>query len=233
MDSTTAAATTNPPVHPPETDVIPNGDSETSPAAPTPPVVDFVPAGASSSNEHESPHPPPATEQDTSRRCLQHGSYSLIPIWMSTMAWFACYLQDGCDYSKVTGEIVGKLSLDPRTPFVEVGLAAYRTPTFNEDTETWATKYNGQCLQYPEQYVDTNTTAWNMARLFDFFSIVLGGGSTFFLWFSACCVFSKATWRCAGYEILLALVFQLLSFCWFANSMCHDGDNHCALFYGS
>jgi hypothetical protein len=43
--------------------------------------------------------------------CFPHGFYSSIPAILSTFGWFARLSQDGCDYSRLTGPIVGKFIL--------------------------------------------------------------------------------------------------------------------------
>lgn len=165
-------------------------------------------------------------------RMLPHGSYSLIPAVLSSMAWLASLFQDGCDYSRLKGaDAVSQLSSNPDVPWLEVGLGAYREPVLNTKTGHWEVVYTGQCYQYP--YNIPQDGYWNAARGFDFFALVLGGGGTFFLWFTSCCVFSPGTWRMTGYEVLLAAIFQSLSFLWFMTAMCTQSGGTCELFWGS
>jgi hypothetical protein len=167
-------------------------------------------------------------------RMLPHGSYSLIPAVLTTMAWLASLFQDKCDFARVTGDIVATLSGADDTPFLEFGFAAYREPIFDGNTGKWHVVYTGKCLEYPEgsDIVDQDVS-WNAAKICAFFASVLGGAGAFFLWFSTCCVFGRATWRLAGYEVLLAAIFQSLAFVWFTTDMCQDPGNDCSLFWGS
>jgi hypothetical protein len=166
-------------------------------------------------------------------RMLPHGNYSLIPAILSSMAWLASLFQDGCDFSKLTGPTVQQLAINPNVPWLEVGMAAYREPYLNTQSGNWEVVYSGACFAYPDDGTVTQDSVWNTARAFDFVALVLGGGGCFFLWFATCCVFSRATWRWAGYEVLLAAVAQCLSFLWFNTSLCHTEGNTCELFWGS
>lgn len=148
------------------------------------------------------------------------------------MAWIASVFQDGCDYAIIEGPVVQTITDDnDSVPWVEVGYAAYRTPDYNIDTGAWELSYSGRCTDYDLDRVELDP-AWKAAKAFAFLALVMGGGGTLFLWFSTCCVFSKATWRWAGYEVLLACLFQTLAFMWFGNSMCHL-HNTCSLSWGS
>lgn len=169
-----------------------------------------------------------------STRVLPHGKYSLMPAVLTTVAWLASLFQDKCDFGRVTGDIVATLSGADDTPFLEFGFAAYREPIFDGNTGKWHVVYTGKCLEYPEgdDIVDQDVS-WNAAKICAFFASVLGGGGTFFLWFSTCCIFGRATWRLAGYEVLLAAIFQSLAFLWFTTDMCQDPGNDCSLFWGS
>jgi hypothetical protein len=165
---------------------------------------------------------------------LPHGHYSLLPPVLTTMAWLASLFQDKCDFSRVTGDIVALLSAADDTPFLEVGFSAYREPVFNGDTGKWHVIYTGKCLEYPAggDIVDQDVS-WNAGKMCAFLASILGGGGTFFLWFSTCCVFGPASWRLAGYEVLLAAIFQALAFVWFTTDICQDSGNTCSLFWGS
>jgi hypothetical protein len=176
-----------------------------------------------------------STKKSTMPSCrmLPHGSYSLIPAILSSMAWLASLFQDGCDFSKLTGPTVQQLAINPKVPWLEVGLAAYREPYLNTQSGNWEVVYSGACFAYPDDGSVNRDTVWNAARAFDFVALVLGGGGCFFLWFATCCVFSRVTWRWAGYEVLLAAVAQCLSFLWFNTSLCHTEGNTCELFWGS
>lgn len=161
-------------------------------------------------------------------RQLAHGFYSLIPTLLTMCGWLFALFQDGCDYVKVTGDIVAQIATTPNAPYIEVGRNAFREPYYSDGS--WHTEYVGNCLVYPEDEV-TIDVYWNVSKGFDFISIVLGGTGSLFLWFSACCVFSRGTWRLAGCQVFMAGVFQTLSFLWFKTDLCQT--NHCDLFWGS
>lgn len=163
-------------------------------------------------------------------RLLPHGHYVLFPAVLTTMGWLAALFQDNCDYVRLTGSVVADLSTTDNTPWLEVGFSAYREPTFSNGE--WQVVYTGNCLEYPDDVIDQDT-AWTAAKAFAFIAVVLGGGGTLFLWFSTCCVFGRPTWRFTGYQVLLAAMFQSLSFIWFASSLCQDAGNTCDLFWGS
>lgn len=164
---------------------------------------------------------------------LPHGQYTLVPAVLCTMAWLSALFQDNCNYSRLTGGIVASIATAADTPWLEVGLSAYREPIYNEQAQEWQVVYTGECLEYPADLVEQDTV-WTAAKAFAFIADVLGGGGTFFLWFSTCCIFGRATWRWAGYEVLGAALFQSLSFIWFATAICHDeSETSCDLFWGS
>jgi hypothetical protein len=136
--------------------------------------------------------------------------------------------QTGCNYAKLSGEAVPELA-NADTPYVEVGLQAYRIPNYDVITDEFDVVYSGECIEYPASINIDGT--WKAAKGFQFAALVLGGGATFYLWISTCCRFSRGSWRWAGYEVLLASIFQALSFIWFRTEMCQE--NECELFYGS
>ena len=169
-------------------------------------------------------------------RCLPHGCCSLIPAMLVTMGWMAALFQDGCDYSRVEGDIVTYLlndtSVDPPPPWMELGVSAYRIPTYHAQENVWRTVYTGTCLAYPNDsdYFHEDPI-WKACRFLAFGGLVLGGGSTIFLWFSTCCIMSTGTWRLVAGQVLVASLFQSLVFLWFASDLCKDND--CNLFWGS
>ena len=163
---------------------------------------------------------------------LPHGGYALLPTVLTTMAWVASIFQDSCDYAIIEGPIVQTITDDDDSvPWVEVGFAAFRVPEYVAETDKWEVTYTGACTDYDLDRIHLDP-AWKTAKAFAFLALVLGGGGALFLWFSACCVFSKATWRWAGYEVLLAAIFQVLAFLWFGNSLCQN-KNVCRLSWGS
>lgn len=161
-------------------------------------------------------------------RLLPHGGYTLLPATLSTMAWIASLAQDGCDFSRLTGPSVAILTESDDIPYLEVGFNAYREPEYKSDK--WIVEYSGKCLDYTEDIPDGY---WNASKTFAYLSLVFGGGGALFLWCSSCFVFGPGTWRWAGYELLLASIFQILSFLWFLTTICTDEGNKCVLLFGS
>ena len=163
-------------------------------------------------------------------RLLPHGGYTLIPAVLSTAAWLAALAQDGCDYARLTGFVVAEATMSSAVEYLDVGMNAYRAPQLVNGE--WKVDYTSPCIAYDEQFV-TIDAYWKVAKAFDFISLVLGGGGALFLWFSGCFVFSKGTWKWAGYEVFFASMFQCLAFLWFNTYVCREGDNQCTLFFGS
>jgi hypothetical protein len=162
---------------------------------------------------------------------LPHGSYSLIPAVLTACAWLASLYQDGCNYARwTTGSNATNttFAMNPNVPYLEVGFGAYREPVFKNNE--WQVAHSGACFAYPPALVHQDSY-WQAAKTFDFLAMILGGGATIFLWLSTCCVFSKATWRVVGYEVVVAALFESLSFLWFRTSLCRTGK--CELFWGS
>lgn len=182
----------------------------------------------------EAPSEPQPQPQSRKFECslLPHGGYTLIPATLSTMAWIASLAQDGCDYAKLTGPIVAELTnSNIQFPYLEVGFNAFRAP-LPMGNNNWAVDYTSKCIDYDPEFV-TMDGYWNAAKIFQFLSLVFGGGASLFLWFSSCFLFSPATWRWAGYEVVAAFLFQSLAFLWFRTEMCHGDGNSCSLFFGS
>lgn len=121
------------------------------------------------------------------------------------------------------------LALNDDVPWLEVGFSGYREPVLNTATNQWEIVYDGPCYYYP--YTVPQDGWWKFAKTMDFMAVVIGGAGSMFIWMASCCTFSKATWRVAGYEILLASIFQASSFTWLKNSLCQQGT--CTLFWGS
>jgi hypothetical protein len=148
---------------------------------------------------------------------------------LCTLAWLASLSQDGCDYSRITGPVVQDVTGSADIPFLEIGFVAYREPTQNDDG-SWRVVYTGSCNRYDSSLEDGY---WRAAKGFAFGSLVLGGASALFLWFSSCFVFSRGTWKWAGMQVILAFICQSFAFLWFGTAICKDPANNCALFYGS
>jgi len=157
---------------------------------------------------------------------LPQGSYILLPTVITTLGWICSLLQDDCDYIILRGPLVEVLTTDS-PPYIEMGIQAYREPEFVNGE--WTTDFVGDCRRYPIEL--NHDPFWKSSKSFSFISLVLGGGATFFLWFSTCCTFSKATWRWTGYEVSLACIFQALAFLFFKTDVCTE--NTCELFWGS
>jgi hypothetical protein len=169
--------------------------------------------------------------------------------------------------------------VDNPPPLLEIGFSGWRHPIYYPDESdegqglgVWKANVSGSCLMFPTVTVDrTNSetgdidittlfspdmlmdTSWQTSKIFAFLSLVFGGGGALFLWFSSCFVFGPGSWRIAGYELLLAFVFQSLAFVWFNTSICsgsatsasatasatlttynnNNCNNTCSLFVGS
>jgi len=176
----------------------------------------------------------------TTCTCNPHGFYSLIPATLSFAAWVASLSQDGCDFASISGPIVSEILLTTTgdaedsnsVPYLEFGFNGYRIPQVGEEEE-WYIDYTSNCHDYEEIFVKRDIY-WDLSRILSFLSLVLGGGGAIFLWFSTCFIFSPATWRWTGYEILVAAMLQLGSFLWFNTAVCQDDpDNVCRLRFGS
>jgi len=167
------------------------------------------------------------------------GWLTLLPIILSTLAWIFSLTRDGCSHARITGPIVHQLTNDSTVPFLHLGYNGYRLPVLNNQTqdglngdlEVWHIDYSSKCRDYDRSYVERDLI-WNFSEAFAFLSLVFGGGGALLLWLTTCFVFSSATWRWTGYEILLACVFQSLAFLWFETKVCRNGSD-CTLTFGS
>jgi hypothetical protein len=161
-------------------------------------------------------------------RLLPHGSYALSIATLATLAWCASVYQDGCDFAQVRGDMVQDIASSPDVPYLEFGIGAYREPYLQSDGD-YNINYGGACTEYPFD-IDA---AWTASKAFAFLALVIGGGGTLFVWCSTCFVFSRGTWRWAGYELLTASLFQMLTFVWYVNDTCLSDNNTCSLAWGS
>ena len=86
----------------------------------------------------------------------------------------------------------------------------------------WSKNRTLGCIDYPiEVTLGIMDSSWNTARTFAFLGLVLGGAGSSFLFCSICFVFSKATWRWTGYDLLLASLCQIISLgTWFNTQLC-------------
>jgi hypothetical protein len=167
-------------------------------------------------------------------RLLPHGSYALSIATLATLAWCSSVFQDGCDFAIIHGDMVQQIASSPDVPFLEFGIGAYREPhprTNDGSGETsWKLNYGGACTEYPFD-IDP---AWTASKAFAFLALVIGGGGTLFVWCSTCFVFSRGTWRWAGYELLTASICQMLTFVWYFNDTCKkNSGSTCTLGWGS
>ena len=156
------------------------------------------------------------------------GVYTVFPALFASMAWLASLSKDGCDYARITGPIVADITNDPDVPFIDAGFRHYRQPRF-QDME-WITDQSIKCEPYNTDIVSIDGV-WVFANMTSFLALVFGGSAALFIWFASFLAFRKKTWRWAGYELLLAVGFQALSFVWFANNLCDDND--CKMHYGA
>ena len=179
-------------------------------------------------------------------RLLPHGAYILVPAVLSTIAWLASLMEDGCDYAAVSGDVLGENGFGVAgdtnpPPYVEIGFSGWSHPIYYPEDQVWKANMRGSCLPFPAILNDDGSTtpvvamdaSWMVAKAFDFLSLVLGGGGALFLWFSSCFVFGPGSWRWAGYEVFAASILQALAFVWFNTTLCTSTGNSCRLFVGS
>lgn len=163
-------------------------------------------------------------------RWLPHGAYTLIPTTLATLAWIASLSQDGCDYARLEGSSVIELTGGEESPWLEVGMSAFRMPQYEVTSDKYIIDYKEDCISYGDVKLGV---AFEAARIFAFTALVFGGGGALFLWFSSCFVFGPGSWKWAGYEVAIAAFFQVLAFCWYDNDICKKSGNTCTPHYGS
>jgi len=146
------------------------------------------------------------------------------------MAWIASLSQDGCDYARVSGPAINGITGTSEVPYIEIGLNGIRQPTYDTTIGIWDTNISTECLALPSN-INTDIY-WKLAKAFAFISLVFGGGAALFIWFTTFFVFGPGTWKWAGYEVLLASLFQAFAFIWFNTSICRN-NNVCSLYFGS
>lgn len=166
---------------------------------------------------------------------LPHGGYPLLPATLSSMAWIASLSQDGCDYAKLTGNGVFKLT-NKNIPWMEVGFNSYRIPTYYGNNQ-WQIYYSDECIPFPSIMGNiewTSDSYWQLGSFMSTTSTIVGGGGCLFLWVVAVgLVVSKSTWRWGGLTFMIATFCNILSFLWFENSRCSEEGTQCYLLYGS
>ena len=157
---------------------------------------------------------------------LQQGAYSLVPPVFTAFGWISAIVQDGCDFALIKD--VDTLT-QGEVPFVQAGMKAYRTPYYDANEDAWRVRVTGACTAYPDEVL--SDPRWNISKICAFVAQVLGGAATFYLWCITCCVFSKGTWRWAGFQVFLAACFQVAGvLLWFTNDLCKEGS--CQWSYG-
>ncbi|KAL3770532.1 hypothetical protein ACHAWO_002249 [Cyclotella atomus] len=214
----------------------PLGEETASPTTPPSSEIEDEDSTAATEPEATPPNEARPTATNASREssdcsCCPLGYYVAIPILLSTFGWFTRLTQDGCDYARLTGPTMIELTNDPSLPFIEVGFHQYREPTKGDNGE-WYIDYKTACEDYNTDVVDMDGV-WTFAKIAGYLSLVLGGAGALFLWFSSCFLYSKTTWRWAGYELLFATVMLLLTYSWFGTSLCRGDGDRCTLSYGS
>ena len=124
--------------------------------------------------------------------------------------------------------MVTEVTTNPDIPFLQVGINSYREPTFYEDS--WTIDYKNLCMEYNVDIIKIDGV-WMFSKVMSFLSLVFAGAAVLMIWFSVCFIFSQSTWKWIVCELLSATVLKVLSYSWFATSMC--GDNNCSLSYGA
>lgn len=163
-------------------------------------------------------------------RCLPHGFFSLIPAVLSTMAFWTSLVQDGCDYTKLEGGNVEKITGSDVYPFIEAGIAHYRAPIYYTSDNEWKKVFTSDCQDYPEHSMDI---FWKLAKYLTLISSIFAGSLAMFLWFTTCLTFSIRTWRFCAVEAVLAALCRAGSFFYFLSSICTGNQSTCHLAFGS
>jgi hypothetical protein len=163
-------------------------------------------------------------------RCLPHGFYALIPSAIATMAFWTTMVQDGCDFVRLEGGNVEKITESDVFPYIEAGLSHFRSPIFDTIDGEWKIVFTPTCLEYEKGTMDT---MWILAQRFSLVSSIFGGSLTFFLWFTTCMTFSSRTWKFCAFEAFMAALFRAGSFLYFLSSICTSNETQCNLFFGS
>ncbi len=194
---------------------------------------------------------------------LPHGGYTLIPATIATMAWMTSLSLDGCDYARLTGRSVEKITHSNIYPYIEIGYHSYRVPSFYTAFESWEVRFTDPCIPFD---IDFSTSSWSLSNsqelltdgankqeindneiidptLGIFWSIgrmghniatIVGGGSALFLWVPCICLsYTERTWRIGGLLLIIAAFFQLFSMVWFFNTLCMTRGSSCHFYYGS
>ena len=147
---------------------------------------------------------------------------------LSTMAFWATVVQDGCDYARLRGANVESITSSDILPFLEVGLSRYRSPMYYSDENEWNLVFTDICHDYPNK-------DWlqELARWLVFASAIIGGSLALFLWCSTCFSFSIRTWRFCAFEAFLAAMLRSGSFLFLLSPVCSDSESTCTLSFGA
>lgn len=186
---------------------------------------------------------------------LPHGIYALLPATLATMAWMTALSLDGCDFARLTGPAVTKLTQSSIYPYIEIGFRTYRIPSFYANFQTWEIRFNDPRIPYGEVEfanptssldaridMDDSTTNfdptrgffWSLGSMSHKLGIVFGGSAALFFWVPCLCLsYSQRTWRIGGIKLIFAAFFHLFSLVWFLNSLCLERASKCQWHYGS
>jgi len=165
---------------------------------------------------------------------LPHGGYPLVVATLASMAWMTTISHDGCDFVRITGPAVEKLTNSDTYPFAELGFRSFRIPTFYPDFNEWQIRYSDSCLSYDVLGDEAFDSFWIIASTTNSIGMVFGGAACLFLWVSATCVaITRLNWRLLGAQLMLAAFFHVCSFFWFFNNLCYIEGSVCHWFYGS
>lgn len=146
------------------------------------------------------------------------------------MAFWTALAQDGCDFAKLEGANVEKVSGSDILPFIEAGVSHYRAPLFYTVESEWKMVFTNECENYPEESIDIFV---NLAKYFSLVSLIFGGSLTLFLWFTTCMTFSIRTWKFCAVEATLAALFRAGSFFFLFSSICSGNESKCNLAFGA
>lgn len=158
-------------------------------------------------------------------RIMPHGGPVLFPITLVTLGWIAAIAHDGCDFARVTGPAAELLTGSPAVPYVDCGMAAYRVPGFYPAANSWRVAYSEECLSYA--YIEVLADRpWVSAEWLNFLSIIVGGGTTMFLWSATCLTLRPNSWRAAGVGLMLSWICQVCSLVWFYTDLCSTSSRN-------
>lgn len=165
---------------------------------------------------------------------LPHGGYPLLPTTLVSMAWFLSLSLDGCDFVKLSGNAIFSLTDKAVIPYAEVGFNGYRLPVYYGENQ-WGVQYTDTCLLFPKDDLEWEQDSfWKFGSATYTIATIVGGGGCLFLWtVTVGLVVTERIWRYVGLQLVVAAVFSILSFFWFANSQCSEKESKCDFLYGS